>query len=90
MPSDAFAELRLRAMAAATMYGCEAAIQESEDCPLESRQAVVGFRVMVVRRCRGCGSLTHRDTVLLTRHQLAESLARMVRSAAMALPDADA
>lgn len=87
--NNEFFYLRLRAKAAAQLYGCEAEIQESEDCPLGSRQAVVGLKVMVARRSAN-GELRSRvENVLLGRHHLADAVARIVRHAAMDLPDND-
>ena len=82
-PQD-LAELRRRAMAAATLYGCEAYLQESE-FPLEPPHGEVGLRIIVVRRShRGDRQVKN---VRLPDQNLAEVVARIVCNAAGELAD---
>ena len=78
-------ELRLRAMAAATLYGCEAYLQESEQFPLESPHGQVGLRIIVVRSSRRGDRQV--KNVRLPDQNLAEVVARIVIDAAGELPD---
>ena len=86
MDEKQFAQLRLRAMAAAQMYGCEADIQEADDSLRDPRQAVVGLKVVVVRRSSSGELLSHEDNVRLPSERLAEDVATLVRDAAAKLP----
>ena len=82
-PQD-LAELRRHAMAAATLCGCEAYLQES-DFPLGSPPGEVGLRIIVVKRShRGDRKVKN---VRLSDQNLGELVARIVSDAAGELPD---
>lgn len=82
-PQD-LAELRRRAMAAATLCGCDAYLQESEP-PLKSPHGEVGLRIIVVRRSRRGDRQV--KNVRLSDQNLGEIVARIVSDAAGELPD---
>lgn len=87
MRTEKLADLRLRAMATARIYGCEAEIQETDNSPPDSEQAIIGIRVVVVRRSTHGAVLRHEANVRLAREGLAEGVAAIVRRAAAELPD---
>lgn len=87
MERDELAQLRLQAMAAAQIYGCEAGVEPSEPPPLNSANAVVGLKVVVVRRST-CGKPMVRERIVrLPREDLSAAVTRIVRDAATELPD---
>lgn len=85
MTPQELAELRRRAMAAATLYGSEAYQQESDQSPRESL-GKGEFRIIVVRRSQRGEFKLHRGYVRLPDQDLAEAVARIVRDAAVELP----
>lgn len=88
MPGDEYAQLQLRVMAAAQMYGCEAVIREA-DRPKRGTRATVAFNVVVTKHAPTGKLNTITRSVCLPHGHLAEAIARIVRNAAMELPDAD-
>lgn len=87
MERDELAQLRLQAMAAAQIYGCEAGLEPSDPPPLDSANAVVGLKVVVVRRS-SCGKPLIRERIVcLPREDLSAAVTRIVRDAATELPD---
>lgn len=87
MERDELAQLRLQAMAAAQMYGCEAGLEPSDPPSLNSANAVVGLKVVVVRRSV-CGEPMVRERIVhLPREELSAAVTRIVRDAATGLPD---
>lgn len=78
------AELRRRAMAAATLYGCDAYLHESE-FPLESPRGEVGLRIIVVRQSRRGDRQV--KNVRLPDQNLGDVVARIVSDTAGELPD---
>ena len=87
MERDELAQLRLQAMAAAQIYGCEAGLEPSDPPPLDSANAVVGLKVVVVRRS-SCGKPLIRERIVcLPRRRPFGSRDQIVRDAATELPD---
>ena len=84
MTSQDLAELRRRAMAAATLCGCDAYLQESEP-PLKSLHGEVGLRIIVVRRARRGDRQV--KNVRVSAQNLGEVVARIVSDAAGELAD---
>ena len=87
MDSEQFAQLRLRAMAAAQIYGCEADLQESDLFPLDSPLGAVGLKVVVAKRSPSGELKVREHDVRLPREDLSAAVTRLVREAARKLPD---